>query len=556
MTMRGGASLAVVGLFVLSSSTALGAVHVVSPKGGAQGQSGADWDHACKGFTGSCAPSSLVRGDIYYVGGGSYPAVTLDTATSGSARITIRGATAVDHGPAAGFVSALSVSTAEGGQQATFASLTLGSSDWLVDGVVGAGAAGANASQNYGFGIHNDALGLPGVAVFLQANIGDVTLSHLEVDGVHWDVPADNGASNGFYVTPGGGCLDFSSGATFDHLYVHDLKGSAWLGGGNTTIQYSVIARVRSTPTWHGEGVASRTDCATGNADHSVFRYNTWQDVLGTGAIVALYGTARSWEVYGNVFVSTGATCTNCNPMGPTVLDNTGSGYIAGLKFYNNTVYGTQGKCGAYSTNTTGATAQFDIKNNLFYHCMGGIQLREDSVDYNSYFDSYVYFCDGTGVCPGPHDDYACAGVTNCPAAYAKTPPAAAALFASPSSFDFHPLGASIDGHALAGTSLGAPYGVDMDGVARTTWTRGAFEFCDAGCVHADAGSATSDAGTNSSDSGSFDGGAAPVDSASAGSGACGCREGASLGGGAAAPWLLFVGAMVARAVRRRQARD
>ena len=443
--------------------------------------SGSDWTNACPDFTGVCNPSSMVRGAIYYVATGTYAGYyDFNEPDNSSTVITIKGATSADHGIDAGWKNNFSVSVADGGRQATFTNaLKFTSNHWIIDGSVGSAQSSATASSNYGFGIHNDSTSSGGglAATFAQG-IKNVTISHFEIDGIQWDIKGAVGA-NAFYVTPSAQCADFTQGLTFDHVFVHDQKGTPFMMGGNINIQYSYIVRIRSTPGWHGEGVASRGDCGTGQIDHSVFRYNVFQDVHGTGNLVVLYNTGRNWQVYGNVFYSTGATCTDCNGVGPTVVDNTDSGFLIGLKFYNNTIYNSDGKCGAFSTNTSGSSS-FDIRNNIFYGCKGGISLGSsssgDTLDYNTYWNSYIYFCDGTGGCPGTHDSYICGTKSPC---YVNlgTPPAASSVFVNPNSGDFRLQSNTISGFNLFGSNLNPPYNVDMNGKIRTRWSKGAFEY-------------------------------------------------------------------------------
>src|SRR5215467_1600273 len=73
----------------ITSRPAAAACHVVSPSGSGT-RSGADWNNAYAGL-----PASLVRGDTYYLGDGTYPAYSFTT--SGTALITIKKAIASDH---------------------------------------------------------------------------------------------------------------------------------------------------------------------------------------------------------------------------------------------------------------------------------------------------------------------------------------------------------------------------------------------------------------------------------------------------------------------------
>src|SRR5271166_2850 len=81
------------GMVFASGLPAEAANHYI--RSGASGSgTGADWTYACKGFSGACAVGSLVRGDTYYVGAGSYPGITFNTPDSGTSLISIIGATA------------------------------------------------------------------------------------------------------------------------------------------------------------------------------------------------------------------------------------------------------------------------------------------------------------------------------------------------------------------------------------------------------------------------------------------------------------------------------
>src|SRR5574337_727949 len=72
---------------------------------GASGTACSDWGaNACNAL-----PSTLVRGDIYYIAGGSYSGRTFSTPESGTALITIKGATIADHGTDVGWSDGYSV---------------------------------------------------------------------------------------------------------------------------------------------------------------------------------------------------------------------------------------------------------------------------------------------------------------------------------------------------------------------------------------------------------------------------------------------------------------
>src|SRR5688500_15956381 len=107
-------AVAMAGLMVAASAQA--ADHYI--RQGATGNgSGNDWANACPGFTGACAVSSMVRGDIYWVADGSYGNLTLDRGASGSLAITVKKATPAVHGANTGWADSF------GDGQASFANI-------------------------------------------------------------------------------------------------------------------------------------------------------------------------------------------------------------------------------------------------------------------------------------------------------------------------------------------------------------------------------------------------------------------------------------------------
>jgi hypothetical protein len=85
---------------------------------------GTDWDNAYTEL-----PASLTRGDTYYVADGTYDSYTLDDNESGTAVITIKKATAADHGPATGW------SAGYGGQAVWNSLFRIKRSNVVFDGV-------------------------------------------------------------------------------------------------------------------------------------------------------------------------------------------------------------------------------------------------------------------------------------------------------------------------------------------------------------------------------------------------------------------------------------
>ena len=84
--------LAVFSGVLFFAGASLAANHYVTSTG-AGSKNGSDWANAYQGF-----PASLTRGDNYYIAAGTYGGYTFNTPNSDSSVITIKKATASDHG--------------------------------------------------------------------------------------------------------------------------------------------------------------------------------------------------------------------------------------------------------------------------------------------------------------------------------------------------------------------------------------------------------------------------------------------------------------------------
>ncbi len=131
-------------VLILSPTVTWAASHYI--RSGASGSSCADWGtNACNAL-----PATLTRGDTYYIAKGSYAGRTFNASVSGTSVIMIKGATVADHGTDTGWNSNYSVSTADGGGQATWtSSVSFSTSYWVFDGSVG--QAWDKTSTDYGF---------------------------------------------------------------------------------------------------------------------------------------------------------------------------------------------------------------------------------------------------------------------------------------------------------------------------------------------------------------------------------------------------------------------
>ncbi len=188
-------------MICLSLGTTVAACHVVTVAG-AGSKSGSDWNNACAGFTGSCVPGSMVRGDSYYLGAGVYTTTGVDfnKAVSGSQVITIKGANATDNCTATGWNSSLDTSTSP----AHFVSGTTWTSSgsdngamWAIDTsywTINGNNCSTNQIKKTGQGILLDnsaytpttASGDAGILIdsTKSGGVGSITVSCVEVQGM------------------------------------------------------------------------------------------------------------------------------------------------------------------------------------------------------------------------------------------------------------------------------------------------------------------------------------------------------------------------------------
>ncbi|MGZ6449796.1 MAG: hypothetical protein ACXWRA_17290, partial [Pseudobdellovibrionaceae bacterium] len=275
----------------LVSGSALAANHYI--RQGATGNgSGSDWTNACTGFTGSCADSSLVRGDTYYVADGSYGSQDFYQGASGSLVITIKKATIANHGTATGW------SDTYGDGQATFGSyISFFSSNWVFDGV-----SGIDYQAGHGFKVDNSAsddtnlimFGMPG-----GAGVSNVTVSHIDLIGAGYNQAIVN--DRGFFS---------NSSNSYNFTISHNFISGVFVPFGTRQIntmlvEYNYVEGNHSTPEAHGE---FWSDTGT---DNVIFRYNRIKNPEGTAVFFIGNGgageptndnTSSNWQIYGNTF--------------------------------------------------------------------------------------------------------------------------------------------------------------------------------------------------------------------------------------------------------------
>jgi hypothetical protein len=452
---------------VLISAPVYAANHYV--RAAADNTTGNDWTHAYTSL-----PTSLTRGDTYYIADGNYTSHTFSDADSSTTLITIKYATVADHGTDTGWSSGYTGSGAIVGPGSTGScpGWNFTTDYYTVDGQTGAGAVGRVTT---GYGIQFRCNGPAGnwSTGALQVSGGQhLTFKHIEIDGVTPYQADANGQSRGLQVND---ATTRTSNLTLQNSYIHEVGvpifpfiGSTWV------IDHNYFARNHSTAELHAEGIAAR-----GGTDVTI-SFNVWEDIEGTATIECLYENCINWKVFGNLIIGVdtthGAVTFN-------VGDNLADGsYYTGLKFYNNTIYNacpsaaSSLRCGVYAENP--ATTGIDTKNNFFYQIGYGVSL-DATEDYNLVWNSYWY----GGADAAAHDSWRCltsAGADptgNCAGNNNLIPPAATSIFTSPSTYDLTLKSNTVSGLSLIGTNLGTSYNVDINGTTRTNWSIGAYEY-------------------------------------------------------------------------------
>ena len=366
----------VIGLIlVLFSVNAFAASHYVRPNGGSYGaEDGTDWDNAFDGM-----PSTMIRGDTYYVAGGSYPAPGwyLNDAESGTDVITIKKANAADCSGVTGWsVSFASdqVVVSDSGDTTYGAAIIFTRGYYTIDGVTGAGAG----STQYGIKVKYGNTGQrTDLMLFRDNSISNIIIKYVEFEhqGSSYDYSQSSISSiSGSLAT-----------LTVQHCYAHDFQVFTKNDSGDDfIIEYSYFQNNWSSGSNHGEllSIVCRDDM--------IFRYNIVDNATnGTGGIIVLgdYTTyscdVDNVQIYGNLFFDASSVGNGLWGSGNS-SDPCG---ITNWKIYNNTIVDQDGDFyagGAGNERDSGCV----VKNNLFYNANADIQSSEgDSFDndYNYY---------------------------------------------------------------------------------------------------------------------------------------------------------------------------
>lgn len=406
-------------------------------RAGATGSNnGIDWTNAYTSL-----PSTLTRGDTYYIADGNYPRYTFNTPASGGVLITIKKATVGDHGTSTGWSDAFG-----SGQAILKDQIRFTTNDWAFDGQVGGGPD--NWTNGHGFKIVLTGIE-PGVLVGdygFNFRVGNITVSHFEVAGNLNSNGGGSMAQDGVAVTGGNGLT------TIRYFYIHDVgRCPFFLGVQNFTAEYGYTGRYTATNAQHSE-VISGFDIR----GLLTFRYNivTHSDANSTGGLMFETENGGSVDVYGNVFVRPASdTWGGSNGVIGGWTGGNGEQFLR-VRAFNNSFVNISNvtTLGTFPKVYNSTVAQ----NNLFYTVSspGGSPVWQ-TISHNHFISTSPIGTNTSSSSSNP--------------------------FVNIAGLDFHLTTAT-----PAGVTLAAPYNRDMYGNVRGAdgvWDRGAVEFVTGGTV-------------------------------------------------------------------------
>ena len=294
---------------LLAHSSAFAACHVIKA-GGSGSRNGADWNNSY-----SDIPSSLTRGDVYYVAAGNYGRHVFNDSASGSTVIEVRAATAGDHCTDTGWNS----STMLG--KAVFQAGSANSSDifqfdapyYKINGVSrGSGSGNPYADWQTGYNISlsnangNLCSGSSGEGQneHIGGTASNITIDYVEIVG---NTPStDSCAALGVY--PSG------NNWTISHSYLHNVGARMFEFDGNSgiTTSYNFLKHNYTSTSLHGECYQIGS-----NLTNFTAAYNYIVDCVGTAYMATASGGSYNggnnrngpWYIYGNVFDADGSNC-------------------------------------------------------------------------------------------------------------------------------------------------------------------------------------------------------------------------------------------------------
>ena len=424
-------SLALAAACVMPGLAAAAIQHV---RPGATGRNdGSDWANAY-----SSLPSALVRGDTYYIAAGTYTGRVFSTAVSGTTLVTIKKAIPADHGSASGW------NDAYGTGQATFSGgFEFTSSNWVIDGQTGGGAAN-KWSENFGIKITETGDSTAIIKIGQNGTANNVTIRHVDLQG------KGSVSNSGGSMSNDGLAIYGASNVTLSYFHMRGIgRCPFFMSPSNVVLEHGWIESFNGSGAVHSE-VASIWAFSSSVGDVT-FRYNLFTDIQSTGGIMwdnSSNNSARL-NVYGNVFYKpAGASWGQANGV---IGGWTGGGgeQFRNASVYNNTFINVDQESLSTFPNIYSGNLAY---NNLFYNSTSPNFAKVGAHDNNHFINSGGSHSEPNGTSASSGDP-----------------------FVNFAGLDFR-LKVAIGG----GAALASPLNVDPSGATRGadgSIDRGAFEF-------------------------------------------------------------------------------
>ncbi len=322
-------------------SAAADAANYYVKSGGTGLQDGSSWSSAFADVPSDKSFWSTVgSGDVIYVAGGTYSSGwEIQAGGSSGSPLTIRRATAKDHGTDQGWSSAFD------SQVVLKSGISLEADHIAIDGAVENGIKLVVPARDRARGV-----GMDGA-------YGGMTIRYLDIVGPGMD---DAHNTRGIDLTPNKGS---SEGVLIEHCDIHDISNGIYaVNIDDVTVQNTSIRNINNSGTihenaWFAQGV-----------DNAVFRWNRVERTTACG--VFLRADTHNWDVYGNLFLNA--------DMG--VVTKRGYSHTD-IRVYNNTFVEVEQPV-AFKDDGDDAK----IYNNIFYPSDDGVIMAKSvEHDYNWY---------------------------------------------------------------------------------------------------------------------------------------------------------------------------
>lgn len=405
---------------------------------------GTDWTNAY-----TTLPSTLSRGDTYYIADGSYGNYTFNTAVNGTQLITIKKCTTTDGVSSAttGYVSTM----CDG--QASFGTVTFATSYWELNGQT-RNENNWQETASYGFRVNPE--------VVVNASVGYITVKYADIGGTQ---PYPSAVARGLDFRATGGSN--KNNLTFHRVHIHhNVIPIHSRGSEHVTIEYSHIG-----PGFGKEMISHQ------HGGNWVLRWNkfidscVWPTDEGCTAIIGVFDftggnpnnvNAHDWEIYGNIFGGSGSY--NMTMSDGIISLNASNNW----KVYNNNFSHLSGNwSGSVMLNGSGHS----IRNNLWYWMGNYDQNYGSIISASGSSNSWCYYKNTKPARLGSD----CSTLPGVKYLGSEDP------FINEPAGDYR-LKASFSGTSPKdkGVNLGSPYNTDMFGNVRGAdgaWDIGAFEF-------------------------------------------------------------------------------